>query len=214
MKGDLQFGLILLLVVALLTLPRTIRTSNWVGPAVASPSGETLVHETSPVPALPAQIAAPPTASAQQAKEPVLPEPPAPSALTDISPDGYAGTRPNAGPVLGNVPTTTRRPTSADRNADDAIRHTPDEPADVGRSAERPTERETAPSPPKGPIHPFFQRYLDRGEYFVRDGDTLRDIALRLYQDESMVPELLRINRSLLATADDLRPGMMLRLPH
>lgn len=65
----------------------------------------------------------------------------------------------------------------------------------------------------KPPLHPYFQRYLDEGSYFVRDGDTLDDIANSLYQDQAMAADILKANRSLLKSADDLRPGMRLQLP-
>ena len=63
------------------------------------------------------------------------------------------------------------------------------------------------------PVHPFFQRYLDRKEYFSRQGDTLANIAQRLYGNEAMAKSLLAANRDKLVQAEDLRPGMLLRLP-
>lgn len=96
----------------------------------------------------------------------------------------------------------------------------PDMAKPVERTARssRVEERSTIPAPKAGqpgrrPIHPFYQRYLDEGEYFVRPGDTLRAIAERLYQDESMVAALINANKSQLKQASDLRPGMRLRLP-
>jgi nucleoid-associated protein YgaU len=67
--------------------------------------------------------------------------------------------------------------------------------------------------PDAGPLHPYFQRYLDRKEYYVRSGDTLPLIARRLYRDESKVADLLAANKHLVQKADDVRPGMLLRLP-
>jgi nucleoid-associated protein YgaU len=69
------------------------------------------------------------------------------------------------------------------------------------------------PGETKGPIHPYFQRYLDQKEYFVRPGDTLESIARRLYQDESKTADLLAANRESLAAPDALKPGMTIRLP-
>lgn len=65
----------------------------------------------------------------------------------------------------------------------------------------------------RGPVHPFFQRYLDRKTYYVREGDDLRRIAEHLYQDEKMVPALFEANKHQLTRKEDLRPGMLLRLP-
>ncbi|MFO0946310.1 MAG: hypothetical protein U1D30_10240 [Planctomycetota bacterium] len=65
----------------------------------------------------------------------------------------------------------------------------------------------------RGPVHPFFQRYLDRKTYYVREGDDLRRIAEHLYQDESMVSKLFEANKHQLKRPEDLRPGMLLRLP-
>ena len=64
-----------------------------------------------------------------------------------------------------------------------------------------------------GPVHPFFQRYLDRHEYFVRPGDTLAGIAYRLYGDEAKAATILARNRDQLTHADQLRPGALLKLP-
>lgn len=63
------------------------------------------------------------------------------------------------------------------------------------------------------PAHPYFKRYLDQKAYFVRAGDSLDSIAERLYQDKSMAQSLLDRNRSQLRRAEDLQPGMTLRLP-
>lgn len=67
--------------------------------------------------------------------------------------------------------------------------------------------------PGKGPIHPYFLRYLESKEYYVRPGDSLDNIAERLYQDRTMVDLLLESNRDQLTGPSDLRPGMTLRLP-
>lgn len=74
-------------------------------------------------------------------------------------------------------------------------------------------EEKASASPSKGPRHPYFQRFLDEGEYFVREGDTLADIADNLYQDAGKAEQILGANASTLKSADDLRPGMRLALP-
>jgi nucleoid-associated protein YgaU len=71
----------------------------------------------------------------------------------------------------------------------------------------------TKASEKKGPIHPYFQRYLDQKEYYVRPGDTLASIAHHLYQDEAKVTELLAANKDALPTADALKAGMTIKLP-
>lgn len=71
----------------------------------------------------------------------------------------------------------------------------------------------TKPAEKKGPIHPYFQRYLDQKEYYVRPGDTLESIAHRLYQDEAKSADLLAANKDSLASADALKPGMTIKLP-
>jgi nucleoid-associated protein YgaU len=65
----------------------------------------------------------------------------------------------------------------------------------------------------KPPVHPYFERYLERKEYFVRPGDTLENIAQRLYQDPKLADYLFEKNRELLNSPDELKPGMKLRLP-
>jgi hypothetical protein len=63
------------------------------------------------------------------------------------------------------------------------------------------------------PAHPFFRRYLESKKYFVRSGDSLETIAERLYRDPAKADEILDLNRSLLSSSSDLRPGMTLKLP-
>lgn len=65
----------------------------------------------------------------------------------------------------------------------------------------------------KGPVHPYFQRFLRDGSYFVRDGESLREIAFNLYQDESKAAAIVSANKDVLRSAGDLKPGMKLRLP-
>lgn len=82
------------------------------------------------------------------------------------------------------------------------------------KSIAAPGSTTEANRPAKGkPVHPFYQRYLDNKEYFVRPEDTLENIAYRLYQDEAMAKELLRVNAEQIKQQTDLKPGMRLRLP-
>jgi nucleoid-associated protein YgaU len=63
------------------------------------------------------------------------------------------------------------------------------------------------------PVHPYFQRFLKEGSYFVREGESLREIAFNLYQDEAKVADIVEANKGTLRSANDLKPGMKLRLP-
>ncbi len=63
------------------------------------------------------------------------------------------------------------------------------------------------------PVHPYFQRFLKEGSYFVREGESLREIAFNLYQDEAKVADIVAANKDSLRSASDLKPGMKLRLP-
>jgi nucleoid-associated protein YgaU len=88
--------------------------------------------------------------------------------------------------------------------------------ADAPKKAESIKVASDAPSKSpekKGPIHPYFQRYLDQKEYYVRPGDTLSSIAHRLYQDESKAADLLAANKDSLPSADALKEGMTIKLP-
>lgn len=49
--------------------------------------------------------------------------------------------------------------------------------------------------------------------YIVQPGDTLRDIALRLYGDENRWLQLLRLNERVVSEPRVLQPGLRLRLP-
>lgn len=83
----------------------------------------------------------------------------------------------------------------------------------VVQSYDRRIDSPSSLSRGKGPIHPFYQRYIDDKAYFVRPGDSLENIAARLYQDDSMVAEILKANRDQLPTSASIRPGMTLVLP-
>jgi len=86
--------------------------------------------------------------------------------------------------------------------------------ADAIKTFIDPPETETKkPNETPGPVHPYFQRYLDQKEYFVRPGDTLEIIAHRLFQDEKKAAELLALNKDVLPTPDALKAGMTIKLP-
>lgn len=73
--------------------------------------------------------------------------------------------------------------------------------------------RVTAAKP--APIHPFYQRYLERKRYFVQPGDTLEEISARLYGTPERAPELRRLNADRLGgmEGDRLEAGVVLELP-
>jgi len=98
----------------------------------------------------------------------------------------------------------------------------PDEPkkappivfADAPKQIVEASSTETKkPADRTGPVHPYFQRYLDQKEYFVRPGDTLASIAHRLFQDEKKAADLLAANKELVPTPDALKAGMTIKLP-
>lgn len=76
-------------------------------------------------------------------------------------------------------------------------------------------EKDKSQAAPVGgnPVHPFFARYLERKTYYVREGDTLDSIAVKLYQDRTVADRLFEINQHQLKRSEQLRPGMLLRLP-
>lgn len=90
---------------------------------------------------------------------------------------------------------------------------------DSGKDAEMDAQRPkplpdaTSEVKPTGPAHPYFQRYLDEGAYFVREGETLEEIAHNLYQDARKASAIVESNPELLKSSEDLRPGMRLKLP-
>lgn len=82
------------------------------------------------------------------------------------------------------------------------------------RSYDVPKEKVgSATSPSARPVHPYFQRYLDQKRYFVRPGDSLENIALRLYQDPNMAGRIRELNRDKLGPDGKPRPGFTLDLP-
>jgi nucleoid-associated protein YgaU len=100
----------------------------------------------------------------------------------------------------------------------ESIRNNPpillaDAPKKASSAKEEGKESSPRPAAKKGPLHPYFQRYLDQKEYYVRPGDTLESIAHRLYQDEAKATDLLAANKDSLPTAAALKAGMTIKLP-
>jgi nucleoid-associated protein YgaU len=128
-------------------------------------------------------------------------DPPKPPTLTGASKKSDADAPPK--PVKLRPPESTR---------DDAPIFLADAPRKASPTKD---DKESSPKPAakKGPIHPYFQRYLDQKEYYVRPGDTLESIAHRLYQDESKAAELLAVNKDALPTTAALKAGMTIKLP-
>jgi hypothetical protein len=60
------------------------------------------------------------------------------------------------------------------------------------------------------PAHPWFKRYLEEGEYFVRPGDTFENLAERLYGDRGRASELRRLNP--IPSGNQPTPGTRLKL--
>lgn len=123
---------------------------------------------------------------------------------------------PASAPVLPNL--DAERPIVAPASNDVktrsyAVRGRPKSRDDLDASRDRATTDRSSKTKKGGPIHPYFQQYLDRGEYFVRDGDTLKQIAYRLYRDEGKADAIRTANPGLIKNSDDVRPGMMLKLP-
>jgi nucleoid-associated protein YgaU len=107
------------------------------------------------------------------------------------------------------------RPPESIRNDPPIILADAPKKAPVATELKEPERKEPLTKAPerKGPIHPYFQRYLDQKEYYVRPGDTLASIAHRLYQDEAKAIDLLAANKDALPTADALKAGMTIKLP-
>lgn len=85
----------------------------------------------------------------------------------------------------------------------------------AGAPVTRPVARRTPPAPLPPPPRPP-ARNEPRGEFTVaRDGESLRDVARRVYGTRVDAATLWRANRDILDTADSpLRSGTLLRTPH
>lgn len=85
----------------------------------------------------------------------------------------------------------------------------------IGKSATPlPAVANSAPLQPRKPNNqPRLQPTADSRVYEVTDGDTLTGIARTQLGKASLYLELLHANRDQLTSPEDLRPGMILRLP-
>jgi len=68
-----------------------------------------------------------------------------------------------------------------------------------------------AEAPPPQPSPPAAQ--AQQRVYVVQPGDTLSAIALRTLGSVRRMDEILQLNRDVVEDADDIRPGMTLKLP-
>jgi nucleoid-associated protein YgaU len=69
-------------------------------------------------------------------------------------------------------------------------------------------------SPGLLPLPPLGEHAHSPGRvYIVQAGDTLSDIAQKLYGDSRHTDAILQANRAQLRSEQDLRPGMMLEAP-
>lgn len=83
----------------------------------------------------------------------------------------------------------------------------PDPPPPASRSLSR-----KAPTP-LSPLERGARGQRYPGTYVVKENDTLMRIARRIYKNEARYWAIFQANRDQLATPDDLRAGMVLRLP-
>lgn len=155
-------------------------------------------------------------AANEQTKKPELEEvdaPPADLALPSLEPDEVTKTE-TANPYVPVSTTVTdagKASNAAQKSKEDVpVRTFPVKRKVQGAKAGLGQPEKFASKPP---VHPYFQRYLERKEYFVREGDTLENIALRLYQDAKLSDYLFELNRDVLSRPEDLRPGTTIKLP-
>ncbi len=62
-------------------------------------------------------------------------------------------------------------------------------------------------------VHPYNRQFLERKEYFVRPGESARDIARRLYGAEDRAAALQAANPGAFDAGGMPKPGSTLRLP-
>lgn len=223
MKGDLQFGLIMAFALLLAVSPRLL-------PEIEDPSSSASVSShRGAEPLQAASVGHPqvsrPTSSSDPHPPLRLPEmdfPPAgPSkqsdALSSVVPDGYradmdADRAHVEKPIVppDSIPPSTS-PVPYDPPSTNPADGKPSQP--MSEAAAQQANGNSAHGGAKGPVHPYFSRFLSSGEYFVRTGDTLTNIAQRLYQDPTMAETIRAANAKLLSTQSEPSPGMRLRLP-
>jgi hypothetical protein len=234
-QKDVRFGLILAAAIALACGSKRISfaTSDGAAPASAGEAAEGALQAGESAPPLSTPPLILPNGPEQ--KSAAKPPPAAPAQespgnpLADVFPKDLRQKSETAGPKAAepaapklvlpfgakSKPAATPKP-SAEKSDDLELTLPADDflnPASQGPIPKPLPEAKSSAAPAKGPRHPYFQRFLDAGEYFVREGDSLADIADNLYQDEAMADAILSANSSTLKSADDLRPGMRLALP-
>jgi LysM domain len=193
--GDLRFGLFLALG---LGLTLGLRATGY---SAFSQQSAT---------ATPAPASTTPTANSAPKLDvkPTMANPSAADSLTRILPKGYRD----------REQTLTASVSAEEPIADDspAAERNPKDKQPNERKAEAPgiVVKSVEPAPrAQKPLHPYFLRYRERKEYFVRPGDTWANIARRLYGDESKADALRAANPALGLSDDNLRSGHVLKLP-
>jgi nucleoid-associated protein YgaU len=174
--------------------------------AKAPPPVKTLLPDDD-IPPPAALASAPKSLSAGPDPAAANPDPLAPPKLPDVS-----GNSPKPEPMVAaseKAEKSKEKKTEPLALPDDSPVWFADLPADRGeKDALKPAKGET-----KGPIHPYFRRYLERKEYYVRAGDDLATIALRLYGEESKAEDIRKLNKDVLGGEKEPKPGTTLKLP-
>ena len=111
--------------------------------------------------------------------------------------------RPTTIANAADPPTPETGPESPDRPVDEPVQLA----ADLDSTAPPPSLDDPSHVEEEPPRHIPSQRYT------VRDGDTLSGIAHRFLGETRRFGEIFDANRHLLASPDDLRPGMVLSIP-
>jgi LysM repeat protein len=89
---------------------------------------------------------------------------------------------------------------------------TPASPGSHSDSSRSPGTAATRPAPSSS-RHSGDGTIAAGSTYKVKKGDTLRKIAKAAFGDEKLWGRIFRANRGELSSADDLEPGMLLRIP-
>jgi hypothetical protein len=233
MKGDLQFGLVTAVVLVLAAASRLLPEldQSATTSVAGSGSGSSVTFE----PKLEQADELRPSVETDPDQPLRLPEldltvPPSAnpaSALTDVAPDAYRARQTAESSSDGRVngadssfgPTPSMANKSNEATVDSSSAGNLDSREKSGFTqpeSSGPADAKThlAPAKLKPPVHPYYRRYLERGEYFVRPGDTLGNIAKRLYGEEEMATSILEANSDRLKSAEDLKPGQLIRLPY
>jgi nucleoid-associated protein YgaU len=224
---DLRIGAVLAIVLAFKFAPpmmsaRIDKKTGPITPTLVDVGGKTRPSDalTNILPSTVSPAAAkddePPVLSApvfelEERKPPSLPEPPKLASLGSKTSTAIDASSKKPQEI---VPPKAPKLKAPDPLRDEPKKSPPIVFADAIKTFMDPLATETKkPTDTRGPVHPYFQRYLDQKEYFVRPGDTLEIIAHRLFQDEKKAVDLLALNKDALPTPDALKPGMTIKLP-